>query len=187
MGRIRQNSQLKGLIINHESDYINSFFPIFKELDIHIDIIHHSKFTEEKTKEYDFVILSGGPIHISNPFDLINEKLFLKKTKKPVLGVCLGHEIFGVTFGSKLHKFVNKRIGFHKIKFKDKEGELFYYHGYYIRKKPKGFKVLQKTKQVIEIMEHETKPFLSFQAHPEKSNKFGKEIINIFIEDFVKK
>lgn len=173
---------MKGLIIDHGSTLIDALKELFPEA----DVMHHSTFDRSIAESHDFIVLSGGPIHISHPEDLLEEKEFLKTTKKPVLGICLGLEILGVTFGSRLLKLKKKRKGLYALDILGENGMMYYKHGWFIKDAPEGFDVLARDDDIITAMACKDRPILAVQGHPEKSGDFGNSVKRTFIENFVK-
>lgn len=174
---------MKGIIISHQSKWEEDLLNLFSEFSP--EIIDFNNFDEKKLGDADFIVLSGGPIHISNEEDLQEEKEFLKETNKPILGICLGLEILGVTFGSRLLKLEKSRKGFFGFDFFGEKGKLYFSHEWFIKDVPKHYIVRRKRKNIIELMQHKTKPFIGIQGHPEKSGKYGEKIRDVFIKKFV--
>jgi GMP synthase-like glutamine amidotransferase len=173
---------MKGLIIDHKTKYIAALTELFPEA----ELVRHGKFDPSDTEKYDFIVLSGGPINISGPQDIAEEKRFLLSTSKPILGVCLGHQMLGVANGSKLLQLRGNREGFFDISILGAAGKIFYNHEWYIKELPQGFSLLANDGEIITAMHHKTKPILSVQGHPEMSGEYGRKIRDIFIERFVK-
>ena len=176
---------MKGIIINHDSSFIDDLKKLFENC----DVIHYKDLEEgiDVLYEYDYVVLSGGPINISGREDLVEEKIFLKKTNKPVIGICLGFEILCVAEGSKLPPLGRLREGFFELNFFGTKGKLYQSHSWLIEDAPSCYEVLEKTGKIIELVVHKEKPFLGIQGHPEKSGKFGVYIRDFFLNNFVKK
>ncbi len=174
---------MKCIIINHNTRFKKELASLFSEFDT--QIMNYEEFDETKLAKADFIVLSGGPIHISDKNDLIEEKNFLKKTTKPILGICLGHQILSLVFGSKLEQFKEKKIEFFELELFGMKGQMFYSHIHYIKELPKEFRLLSKRNGFIEAMEHKTKPIFSLQGHPERSGEFGEGIKTLFIQRFV--
>lgn len=175
---------MKGLIINHQTKFLKELKILFSGLSV--DIVDHGEFNKEIAEKYDFVVLSGGPIHISGGNDIVEEKEFLRNTNKPVLGICLGLQILAITFGSKLFELESKKYGFFDFEIFNKKGRLRYINKWFIKDLPENFTLLSKGKEGIEAIQHKTKPILALQGHPELSGEYGKTIRDLFLENFAK-
>jgi GMP synthase-like glutamine amidotransferase len=173
---------MNGLIINHETGYLRQLRRLFPEA----DVVFYRDFDPEHAERCDFIVLSGGPINISGPKDIAEEKRFLLRTSKPVFGVCLGHQILGVANGSALLQLERGREGFFDTSILGAAGKMFYSHGWHIKELPPGFSLLANDGEIITAMRHNTKPTFSVQGHPELSGEYGRKIREIFMETFVK-
>lgn len=172
------------LIVNHHSRFINELISLFSEV-IKTDAIDYIDFCPETAEDYDFTILSGGPVHISEPSDLPEEKEFVRRTNKPVLGICLGLEIICVAYGSELKYLDEKKEGFYDFEIFGKKDKLYFAHEWYNDDVPEDFILVSKGNEGIEALYHKTKPILGIEGHPENSGDYGRFIRNKFIEEFV--
>lgn len=74
-------------------------------------------------KEYDGVILSGGPNKFWNEKFKFNAKVMKTFRKKPLLGICLGHQFLVQACGGFLYDEGAKLKGFYTV-FPTKESKL---------------------------------------------------------------
>jgi len=129
--------------------------------------------------KYDKVILSGAclrnrPRNIKNFF-------WLKKCKKPVLGICAGMQTISVVFGSSL--FLCRELGMKKITTKKENPlfsgkfEVFELHNYGIIPSNK-LDVLATSRKCVQAVKHKRKQVYGVVFHPEVRNK---EIIENFL------
>ena len=101
------------------------------------------------------IILSGGPLTItkSNSLNLTENILNLKK---PILGICYGHQILAKKFGGKVKISKTREFGFAQIKsdkrcpltqnfFKNKNNSVWMSHQDIVTKIPSGFKRIAST------------------------------------------
>ncbi|MEG0855551.1 MAG: glutamine-hydrolyzing carbamoyl-phosphate synthase small subunit [Terrisporobacter sp.] len=119
----------------------------------------------------DLIFLSNGP---GDPDDLEEIVNNAKKMvgKKPVVGICLGHQILGKVFGGKTSKLkFGHRGGNHPVK--DFEEDRVFItaqnHGYYVSEVPECMEVTQinLNDNTVEGMRHKELPVYSVQYHPE--------------------
>lgn len=128
---------------------------------------------------YDLVVLSGGsntPSVFYNPSAYTKEIDFVKNTKSPVLGICLGSEIITKAFGGTLQDLGSTHRGEVLVTITDENLQdcigsnyLRVYEAHEIITKdiPKDFLVCAHSKHGIEIIKHKTKPIIGVQFHPE--------------------
>jgi len=171
---------MKGLIINHNTKYIGNLISLFEGC----DVINYNNFDPEKAETYDYVILSGGPT-IDETFENIKEeKDWLLKTNKPILGICLGIQILCFIYGGVMKKFEKNRKLNENFKFVDTNYNMLYNHSYYFDEIPEDFIGEIKNNMVVWI-KHKTKPILAFQGHPEVTEN-GEKIRDFFLTKIVK-
>ena len=144
-------------------------------------------------KKYKKIVISPGP---GNPIQAGNCLKIVKDISKkiPILGVCLGHQIIGQAFGSKIvnaKKLMHGKTSriFHKKKgiFKGITNNLIgtRYHSLVIDRKTlnKDFVITAETKDhVIMGIMHKKFNLHGVQFHPESiSTKEGMKLIKNFL------
>ena len=121
----------------------------------------------------DLIFLSNGP---GDPKDLIEIIENIKNLigKKPVVGICLGHQLLALALNGETSKLKFGHRGCnHPVK--DLEENKVHItsqnHGYYVSKLPKDMKVTHTSlnDETIEGMKHKKLPIFSVQFHPEAS------------------
>lgn len=170
---------MKGLIINHNTRYIGKLIHLFKGC----DVMNFSNFDPERCELYDYIILSGGPIDITGD-NIKEEKEWLRTTKKPILGICLGIQILCLAYGEEMNKFSQNRKIIENLKFIDINYNMFYNHTYYFSKIPNDF-VGEIKNNIVVYIKHKTKPIIAFQGHPEMTEQ-GDRIRDFFLNEIVK-
>lgn len=119
----------------------------------------------------DKIFLSNGP---GDPEDLSEVIDNIKKLigKKPIAGICLGHQLLALALGGKTAKLKFGHRGCnHPVK--DLEANRVYItsqnHGYYVKELPEEVQVthISMNDGTIEGMKHKHLPIFSVQYHPE--------------------
>lgn len=119
----------------------------------------------------DLVFLSNGP---GNPEDLPETIENIKQLieKKPIVGICLGHQLLALSLGGKTTKLkFGHRGSNHPVK--DLEENRVHItsqnHGYVVQTLPKEIEIthVNLNDGTVEGMKHKTLPIYSVQFHPE--------------------
>ena len=160
-----------------------------------VEVVRNDKINSNEIikNKYHKIVISPGP---GNPNQSGNCLQIVKKLYKkiPILGVCLGHQIIGQVFGSKIvqaKKLVHGKTS--KI-FSKKKGvlkniprnfEATRYHSLIVDRKsfPKDLIITAETKnKTIMGLMHKKYNIHGFQFHPESiSTKVGVQLIKNFI------
>ncbi|HDK7174061.1 TPA: glutamine-hydrolyzing carbamoyl-phosphate synthase small subunit [Clostridium botulinum] len=119
----------------------------------------------------DLIFLSNGP---GNPEDLteVIENIKILIGKKPIVGICLGHQLLALSLGGKTSKLKFGHRGCnHPVK--DLEENKVHItsqnHGYFVDVLPSDMEVTHVSVNdgTIEGMRHKILPIFSVQFHPE--------------------
>ncbi len=164
---------MKILLINNHSPHLIELISKFKN----VKVVDFEKIKKGEENKFDAIVLSGGS---SFPIIYYEKKYskeldIIRKSDKPILGICLGFELINFAFGEKL-KLMNKREkGKIKIKqiSKDKlfsllpnEFEVYGSHRWIVPKN-RFLKSIAKSKDCIEAVKHPEKNIWGVQFHPE--------------------
>jgi len=121
----------------------------------------------------DLVFLSNGP---GDPADMPETIIEIQQllAKKPVVGICLGHQLLAIAFGGETGKLKFGHRGCnHPVKnlLMDRVHITSQNHGYYVSRLPENFEIthVSMNDDTIEGMRHKTLPVFSVQFHPEAS------------------
>lgn len=144
----------------------------FKKRDCDIKVFPATtKADEVLAADPDLIFLSNGP---GDPADLedIVENVRQMIGKKPICGICLGHQILAIALGGKTGKLkFGHRGGNHPVKDFE-EDKIFITsqnHGYYVTEMPNDMEITQVNlnDDTVEGMRHKTMPIYCVQYHPE--------------------
>lgn len=88
-------------IIDNYDSFTYNLSHLVKELGAEVTVYRNDKFQMEQLEAFDKIILSPGP-GIPSEAGLLLDVIKAYAGKKPILGVCLGHQAIGESFGGKL-------------------------------------------------------------------------------------
>ena len=186
---------MKILLIDNYDSFTFNLYHYISSLGVKVDVIRNDKINSKEIlrKKYDKIVISPGP---GNPNQSGNCLKIVKKLHKkiPILGVCLGHQIIGQVFGSKIiqakklmHGKTSEIKSFKTGIFKNlpKSFEATRYHSLIIDKKTlsKDLEITAKTKDdVIMGIMHKKYNIHGVQFHPESiKTTIGIKILKNFI------
>ena len=89
------------LVFDNYDSFTYNIVHLLRELGENPDVIRNDKIDLGEVEKYDKIIISPGP-GIPEESGLLMPLLKSYATKKPILGVCLGHQAIGETFGAQL-------------------------------------------------------------------------------------
>ena len=92
---------MKIVIIDNYDSFTCNLSHLVKELGAEVDVVRNDQFELADLEQYSKIILSPGP-GIPSEAGLLLDVIRTYAGKKPILGVCLGHQAIGEVFGAKL-------------------------------------------------------------------------------------
>ncbi len=92
---------MKIVIIDNYDSFTYNLAHLVKELGAEVTVYRNDKFTQNQLERFDKIILSPGP-GIPSEAGLLLDVIKAYAGRKPMLGVCLGHQAIGELFGAKL-------------------------------------------------------------------------------------
>ena len=94
---------MKIILIDNYDSFTFNLYHYLSSLNTKVDVIRNDKITSNQIlkKKYDKIVISPGPGNPNQSGNCIKIVKSLYK-KIPILGVCLGHQIIGQVFGSKI-------------------------------------------------------------------------------------
>ena len=186
---------MKILLIDNYDSFTFNLYHYLSSLKAKVDVVRNDQITPKEIikKKYDKIVISPGP---GNPNQSGNCLTILKTLHKdlPFLGVCLGHQIIGQVFGSRIiqskklmhgktSKIISQKIGI--LKNLPKTFEATRYHSLIIEKKSlsKDLEITAETKDgLIMGVQHKKYNIHGVQFHPESIKTIlGIKILKNFI------
>ena len=92
---------MKIVIIDNYDSFTYNLSHLVKELGADVTVVRNDQFELPDLEQFDKIILSPGP-GIPEEAGLLLDVIRTYKGRKPMLGVCLGHQAIGEVFGAKL-------------------------------------------------------------------------------------
>ena len=92
---------MKIIIIDNYDSFTFNLSHLLKELGVEVDVVRNDQFELSLLERYDKIVLSPGP-GIPSEAGLLLDVIRTYAGRKPMLGVCLGHQAIGEAFGAKL-------------------------------------------------------------------------------------
>ena len=186
----------KIILIDNYDSFTFNLYHYLSSLKVNVDVMRNDKITSKEIlkKRYNKIVISPGP---GNPNQSGNCLKIVKSLYKnvPILGVCLGHQIIGQVFGSKIiqakrlmhgktSKIMSKKKGI--LKNLPKIFEATRYHSLIIDKKSlsKDLEITAETKDgLIMGVQHKKYKVHGVQFHPESiKTTLGIKILKNFIK-----
>ena len=185
----------KIILIDNYDSFTFNLYHYLSSLKVKVDVIRNDQITSNEIlkRKYNKIVISPGP---GNPDQSGNCLKIVKSLYKkiPILGVCLGHQIIGQVFGSKIvqakklmhgktSKIISKKTGI--LKNLPKSFEATRYHSLIIEKKSlsKNLEITAETKDGLVMgVQHKKYNVHGVQFHPESiKTKLGIKILKNFI------
>ena len=186
---------MKLLLIDNYDSFTFNLYHYLSSLKVNVDVVRNDKINVKEIikKKYDRIVISPGPGNPNQSGNCINIVKSLYK-QVPILGVCLGHQIIGQVFGSKIiqakkvmhgktSRIKSKKVGI--LKNLPLNFEATRYHSLIIDKKTLSnqLKITAETNDgVIMGIMHKDYNIHGVQFHPESiKTKLGIKILKNFI------
>ena len=187
---------IKIIIIDNYDSFTYNLSHLLKELGASVTVVRNDKFRIEDLEQFDKIVLSPGP-GIPSEAGLMPQVIKTYAGRKPILGICLGHQAIGEAFGARLLNIGNVVHGVATpahITVKDylfnglpDELEVGRYHSWVVDDKdlPDCLEVTSRSDDgYIMSMRHREYDIRGIQYHPESVlTSKGKEIINNWLSN----
>lgn len=92
---------MRTIIIDNYDSFTYNLYHLLRALGVETDVVRNDKFELPQLAGYDKILLSPGP-GIPEESGLLLDVIREYAGKKPILGICLGHQAIGQHFGGKL-------------------------------------------------------------------------------------
>ncbi len=92
---------MKTVIIDNYDSFTYNLYHLVREAGVEATAVRNDAFRLEDLADYDKIILSPGP-GIPEEAGLLLDVIRTYAGRKPMLGVCLGHQAIGQVFGARL-------------------------------------------------------------------------------------
>ena len=175
------------LVVDNGSVYTKNLTDFLSNLEISFQSISHDKIELSKLSKFDLFILSGRRSN-DKKMNQLNSKIITMaiSEEKPLLGICYGAEIMGLTLGGTIRKINSLKKGDQKIQILKEnplcktEIDVFQSHHFELAKLPTSLHTIAKSQNCEhEIIQFEDSFIFGTQFHPEMT-KDGQELIEKF-------
>ncbi len=187
---------IKTVIIDNYDSFTYNLSHLLKELGADVTVVRNDMFRLEDLEQYDRIVLSPGP-GIPSEAGLMPQVIKAYAGRKPILGICLGHQAIGEAFGAKLLNIGNvvhgvatpAHITIQDYLFKGlpKDIEVGRYHSWVVDDKdlPQCLEVTSRSDDgYIMSLRHREYDIRGIQFHPESVlTPQGKTIINNWLNN----
>ena len=169
---------MKVVIIDNYDSFTYNLSHLIKELGAEVTVLRNDQFKLEDLEPFNKIVLSPGR-GIPSEAGLLLDVIRTYAGKKPILGVCLGHQAIGEAFGGKL---VNLSEVFHGVAtpchivvddpiFSGLERSITIgrYHSWVVSKEafPDCLEITAESDGQIMALRHKTLNVRGIQFHPE--------------------
>ena len=185
---------MKTIIIDNYDSFTYNLFGLVRRLGFECEVKRNDKFLLKDLEQFDKIILSPGP-GIPSESGLLLDVIKEYAGRKPILGVCLGHQAIGEVFGARL---TNLDEVFHGVATNCKitgndyifnglgsETEVGRYHSWVVDKDgfPSELEITAESNEgLVMALKHRTFDVHGIQFHPESVlTPDGEKIIKNFL------
>lgn len=185
---------MKIFIIDNYDSFTYNLVHILEELGCEVNVKRNNQFFIEDLDKFDKIMISPGP-GLPSEAGLTNKIIKEYTDKKPILGVCLGHQAIAECFGGTL---INLEKVYHGVSsqihceedylFKDCPNQIKVgrYHSWAVNNAlPNKLQAIAfDQNNTIMAIKHSFYDLRGIQFHPESIlTPFGKKIIQNWVEN----
>lgn len=182
------------LIIDNYDSFTHTIALYFRELGYACAVIQSDSFTHPsdlRFLRFSHLVISPGPNSPKEASSSVEAIKYFKK-RKPILGICLGHQCIAYAFGGQISRLKSpthaklqtlhyaKSPIFSKLK---KHPTICLYHSLFVSQCPKNCEVIAyDSRGIIMAIAHKKLPIYGVQFHPEAVlSQCGKQILRNFM------
>jgi len=169
----------------HYYEFVKPIEEILKQNGAAFKTIHYKNLNEKILANSEKIIICGTSLFDDYFISDVNNFLWIKRIKKPILGICGGMQIIQLVYGSKIKK--KSEIGFFKENFKKDflglygEIEVYHLHNNYCSLSSDFLEFCFS--EIPQAIKHKKKEIYGVLFHPEVRNK---DLIDSFVK-FIQK
>ena len=185
---------MKIVIIDNYDSFTYNLSHLVKEMGADVTVFRNDQFSLDSLEDFDKIILSPGP-GIPSEAGLLLDVIRTYAGKKPMLGVCLGHQAIGEAFGGRLENLSDVFHGVATPCHITADSPLFQglakditigrYHSWVVSREafPECLEITAVSDEgQVMALQHRQLPIYGIQFHPESVlTPEGKEIIKNYI------
>lgn len=181
------------LLIDNNDSFTYNLFQQLEGMGAETEVLKVGDLDVEECAKFEAFVISPGP-KSPKDYPIYTQLLDRFHKVKPILGVCLGHQILGEYFGSQtqraprvMHGKVSliQHTGLSLFQGIENPMKVARYHSLIVNEAPSNFTRLAWTDdELLMAMEHESLSLFGVQFHPES---FLTEHGNTLIQNFLKR
>ncbi len=182
-------------IIDNYDSFVFNLAHLAKEIGVEVSVYRNDQFELPELEPYDKIILSPGP-GVPSEAGLLLKVIETYAGKKPILGVCLGHQAIGEYFGGKLTNLAEVYHGVatpieiltddYLFEGIQRETEVGRYHSWVVDTEgfPEALEITASSQEgLVMALRHKKLDIRGIQFHPESVlTKEGRRMLENWIK-----
>ena len=183
------------LIVDHSDSFTYNLFHLFRRTGRDAAVVHYRELAQDQLSAAEGIVLGPGP---HSPEDVPESVGLFRRAMqldKPVLGVCLGHQIIGASLGARVihaskteHGVISAvhHTGRGLFKGLDNPAGFVCYHSLVLaRPLPEALVEIGRDEHGdVAAIQHAEKPVWGVQFHPESAlSSWGESLIRNFLRE----
>ncbi|AXA33805.1 anthranilate synthase component II [Francisella adeliensis] len=181
------------LYLDHYDSFANTIYSYISLLGYEV-VLHKTDNIPANLSQFTHIIIGPGPGHPNEIKHLYKTIEYCELNNKPLLGICLGHQLIAQYFGSGVIKAKNifhgksskvtRSLDTILLNNHPQEFDVIRYHSLIIDsiKKPLKISAITKANEIM-AFEHSSENIFGLQYHPEAYlSEYGFETLNNFLK-----